>query len=80
MLGNGYWFIDSKEALDKNWVRIKEQKPDVLSIYLLDSQNSGGKESKGLSPDVAKAVVKKAHKSGLRVFATWKRLKTYGSA
>lgn len=43
--------------------------PDVISIFLLDSQNSGGKESKGLSPDVAKAVVKKAHKSGLRVFA-----------
>lgn len=69
MLGNGYWFVDSKDALDKNWAKIKEQKPDVISIYLLDSQNSGGKESKGLSPDVAKAVVKKAHKSGLRVFA-----------
>lgn len=69
MLGDGYWFVDSKDALDKSWNKIKEQKPDVISIYLLDSQNSGGKESKGLSPDIAKLVVKKAHKSGLRVFA-----------
>ncbi|MBP6826873.1 MAG: hypothetical protein KA165_09990 [Saprospiraceae bacterium] len=69
MLGNGYWFIDSKDALEKNWIKVREQKPDVISIYLLDSQNSGGKESKGLTPDIAKLVVKKAHKSGLRVYA-----------
>lgn len=69
MLGNAYWFVDNKETLDKNWVQVKEQKPDVISIYLLDSKNSGGKESKGLTPDMAKAVVKKAHKSGLRVYA-----------
>ncbi len=69
MLGNGYWFIDSKDALEKIWIKVREQKPDVISIYLLDSQNSGGKESKGLTPDMAKLVVKKAHKSGLRVYA-----------
>jgi imidazolonepropionase-like amidohydrolase len=69
MLGNGYWFIDNKEALAANWDKLKMQNPGVISIYLLDVQNSGGKEGKGLSAEVAKLVVKKAHKSGLRVFA-----------
>ncbi len=69
MLGNGYWFIDNKVALDANWDKIKMQNPGVISIYLLDVQNNGGKEGKGLSAEVAKLVIKKAHKSGLRVFA-----------
>jgi hypothetical protein len=69
MEGDGYWFVDSKAALDKIWDKVKAQKPGVISIYLLDADKSGGKETKGLTPDVAKAVVKKAHKSGLRVFA-----------
>ena len=69
MLGNGYWFIDNKEALAANWDKIKMQRPDIIVIYLLDVQNNGGKEGKGLSAEVAKLVVKKAHKSGLRVFA-----------
>ncbi|MDO8365269.1 MAG: hypothetical protein Q7T20_00640 [Saprospiraceae bacterium] len=69
MLGNGYWFIDNKAALEANWDKIRLQNPGVISIYLLDAQNNGGKEGKGLSAEVAKLVVKKAHKSGLRVFA-----------
>ncbi len=69
MQGDGYWFVDSKEMLDKEWEKIKAQKPAVISIYLLDAQNSGGKESHGLSADVAKAVIKKARKAGLRVYA-----------
>jgi hypothetical protein len=69
MLGNGYWFIDNKTALDANWTKIKAQKPDVISIYLLDAQKNGGKEGKGLTEEMAKAVIKKAHKSDLRVFA-----------
>lgn len=69
MLGDGYWFMDNKESVDVNWERIKLQKPDVISIYLLDVQNKGGKEGQGLSAEVAKMVVKKAHKSGMRVIA-----------
>jgi imidazolonepropionase-like amidohydrolase len=69
MLGDGYWFIDNKAALGANWDKILAQKPGVISIYLLDSQNKGGKEGQGLSPDVAKAVVKKAHKAKLGVYA-----------
>ena len=67
--GDGYWFIDNKDALSANWSKIKAQNPGVISISLLDAENMGGKEGKGLTPDVAKAVVKKAHKSDLKVFA-----------
>jgi imidazolonepropionase-like amidohydrolase len=68
-LGDGYWFVDNKTALDANWEKIKAQKPSVISIYLLDVLENGGKEGKGLSAEMAKLVLKKAHKAGLRVFA-----------
>jgi hypothetical protein len=68
-MGDGYWFIDNKEALNANWPKIKAQNPDLVTIYLLDAANSGGKENKGLTPDVAKIVIKKAHKADLRVYA-----------
>lgn len=70
---NAYWFVDNKNALNANWPKIEAQKPDMIVIYLLDAAVNGGKESKGLSEDVAKAVVKKAHKSNLRV---WARIET----
>ena len=69
MLGDGYWFIDNKDALNANWKKLTEQKPDFVTIYLLDAANSGGKEGKGLTPDVAKMVIKNAHRSKLRVYA-----------
>ena len=69
MLGDGYWFLDNKDAVDRNWAAIKAQNPGVVFIVLHDAEKMGGKESKGLTVDVAKAVVKKAHKSNLRVFA-----------
>jgi imidazolonepropionase-like amidohydrolase len=55
--------------VNTNWERIKAQKPGVIVIELLDAEKMGGKEGKGLSPEVAKAVVKKAHKADLQVFA-----------
>ncbi|MCY7328622.1 MAG: hypothetical protein LH618_08745, partial [Saprospiraceae bacterium] len=69
MLGDAYWFVDNKGMLDKNWEKIIAQKPGVISIYLLDSQANGGKESGGLTADAAKAIIKKAHKANLRVVA-----------
>jgi len=69
MLGDAYWFVDNKGMLDKNWEKIIAQKPGVISIYLLDSQANGGKESGGLTADAAKAIIKKAHKANLRVIA-----------
>ncbi len=69
MLGNAYWFVDSKETLDRDWNKLKAQNPGVISIYLIDSQANGGKESGGLTADAAKAILKKAHKANLRVIA-----------
>lgn len=69
MLGDGYWFIDNKTALEANWKKIEAQKPSFIAVYLLDAEKNGGKENKGLSADMAKMIVKKAHKSGLRVIA-----------
>jgi imidazolonepropionase-like amidohydrolase len=69
MAGNGYWFIDTKEDLNQKWTAFLAQKPSIVSIYLLDAKNNGGKEGKGLTPAMAKAVVKMAHKSNLRVYA-----------
>jgi Amidohydrolase family len=68
-LGDGYWFMDNKAAVQANWNKIAAQKPGLISIYLLDAEQSGGKEGKGLTPDVAKALIKKAHKADLRVYA-----------
>ena len=47
MEGNGYWYMDSKAAVGKAWEKIKTQSPNLISIYLLDVANSGGKEGKG---------------------------------
>ncbi len=69
MLADGYWFLDNKDAVDRNWAAIKAQNPGVVFIVLHDAEKMGGKENKGLTVDVAKAIIKKAHKSGLRVFA-----------
>jgi imidazolonepropionase-like amidohydrolase len=69
MAGNGYWFVDTKDDLEQKWPSFMGQKPSIASIYLLDAANQGGKEGKGLTPEMAKAIVKKAHKSKIRVYA-----------
>lgn len=69
MAGDGYWFISDKKALDDSWEKLKAQKPGIISIYLLDEANNGGKPGYGLTADMAKAVIKKAHKADLRVYA-----------
>ncbi len=66
---DAYWFLDTKDALKQQWPQIMAQKPDLLVIYLLDAAKVGGKEGTGLTPDVAKATVKKAHKAKRRVAA-----------
>ncbi len=70
-----YWFFDSKADVDAKWEKFLAQKPDVVKIFLLDAENyektqmSGKAGDKGLSPEIAEYIVKKAHQSGLRVFA-----------
>jgi imidazolonepropionase-like amidohydrolase len=70
-----YWFFDSKSYVDEKWDKFLAQKPDVVKIFLLDAENyetlakNGKAGDKGLSPEVAEYVVKKAHAAGLRVLA-----------
>jgi len=72
---NVYWFFDSKADVDAKWEKFLEQKPDVVKIFLLDAENyerlskNGKAGDKGLSPEVAEYVVRKAHEAGLRVYA-----------
>jgi tetratricopeptide (TPR) repeat protein len=56
------WFAaDSVEALDKLWPKIRAGKPDFLKIYL--------EGARGLSPEVARAAVRRAHADKLTVAA-----------
>ena len=72
---DGYWFFDSIKDVDEKWGRYISGKPDVVKIYLLDSENQSKNSVedkagfKGLLPEVAEYIVKKAHKEGLRVYA-----------
>lgn len=72
---NVYWFFDSKADVDAKWDKYLAQKPDVVKIFLLDAENyeqlskNGKAGDKGLSPEVAEYVVRKAHDVGLRVYA-----------
>jgi imidazolonepropionase-like amidohydrolase len=52
---------DTLEALDALWPKIRAGKPDFIKIYL--------EGSRGLSNEVARAAVKKAHADGLTVAA-----------
>ncbi len=72
---NVYWFFDSKADVDAKWEKFLAQKPDVVKIFLLDAENyerlskNGKAGDKGLSPEVAEYVVRKAHAANLRVYA-----------
>lgn len=70
-----YWFLDSVADVDAKWEKFVAQKPDIVKILLLNAENyektraSGKAGDKGLSPEVAGYVVRKAHQAGLRVYA-----------
>lgn len=70
-----YYFLDTKEDVDKKWNLIMKFKPDHIKICLNDAKNYVEKrrlekaDDNGLSEEVAAYVVKKAHNEGLRVFA-----------
>jgi len=72
---NAYWFLDSKADVDAKWEKILATKPDIIKIGLLDAENYEKQHTscetlnKGLSPEVAQYVVRKAHDAGLRVYA-----------
>ena len=72
---DAYWFFDSKADVDAKWEKFLESKPDIVKIFLVDTENleknrqRGKAGDRGLSPEVAEYIVQKAKKANLRVFA-----------
>ncbi len=73
-LGDSYWLAETPDQLEKVWPRYLASDPDLTKIFLVNtaqrSENIDGLAgSIGLSPEIAEAVIKKAHASGLKVYA-----------
>ena len=72
---NAYIFIDSDEDLKSKLPAFFDASPDVVKIYLLDSENfeENYKDSiigdHGLPLDLAKKIIKESHNRGLKVYA-----------
>ncbi|NAS13588.1 amidohydrolase family protein [Poritiphilus flavus] len=73
---HGYFIIDNRNDLENNWAQIVSFEPDFIKIMLLYSEEYEERKNdttyfgkKGLKPEMVPAIVKKAHKSGLRVSA-----------
>ena len=74
-LGDAYWFIDDRAALDSIWPQWLATEPDVAKIFLLNADDGGSGAScenmghHGLDPELVPAIVERAHDAGLRVWA-----------
>ena len=75
MENDAYWFLDDLAAVEAKWPQIVAGHPDLIKIYLLhaaeyDTRHGNGElGDKGLRPDVAAELVRRAHAAGLRVYA-----------
>lgn len=72
---NSYIFLDNKKDVRKKLNDFFNAKPDVVKIFLLNSQNynknfnNDSIADNGLSIGVAKKVIRKSHKLDLQVYA-----------
>lgn len=72
---NAYWFFDSIADVDAKWEKFMAGNPDIVKIYLLDAASQSKLKlddnigSKGLLPEVAEYIVKRAHAANRRVYA-----------
>jgi len=74
--GDVYFVIDDEADLMRKWPAIIGSKPDIIKIYLLDTERFEEKkkstntiDDKGLNPALVPSIVRRAHLSGLRVAA-----------
>lgn len=74
--GDVYFTIDNVADLHRKWPAIIASRPDVIKIYLLDTEHFEEKkksiytiDDKGLNPALVPAIVRRAHRSGVRVAA-----------
>jgi imidazolonepropionase-like amidohydrolase len=72
---NAYWFFDSLSEVDAKWEKFLAGNPDIVKIFLLDAANQSKLKlgdnigGKGLLPEVAEYIVKRAHAANRRVYA-----------
>jgi imidazolonepropionase-like amidohydrolase len=68
-----FYITDRLEDVPAKWTRFARTDPDMVKIFLLNSQrwaeSSGSPPSEGLRPEVAKDIGDRATKSGLRASA-----------
>jgi imidazolonepropionase-like amidohydrolase len=74
--GDVYFVIDNLDDLQKTWPRVVSSKPDVIKIFLMDTEHfeelrrsTTTIDDKGLDPALVPAIVARAHRSKLRVAA-----------
>jgi len=72
--GGFYFVIDTLADLSRKWPTIKSGKPDFIKTYLLYSEEFAKRKDdnayfgwKGLDPAILPAIVRRAHRDGLRV-------------
>lgn len=72
--GGFIWIIDNDKDLDSKWDIIIAGRPDFIKTYLLYSEEFEIRKNdtsyfnrKGISPEILKEIVKRAHQAGLRV-------------
>ena len=72
--GGFYFVIENQGDLDRKWATIKAGKPDFIKTYLLYSEEYEKRKNddaylgwRGLDPAILPAIVRRAHKDGLRV-------------
>jgi len=74
--GDVYFTIDSLADLERKWPRLRANVPDLVKIYLFDSEHFDSLSrdttsigTRGLDPALVPAIVARAHRDSLRVAA-----------
>ncbi len=71
---DAYYFIDTAADLDETWPRIIAERPDIIKVILLHSEEYDQRKARtgdglGLDPALVPSIVRKAHDAGLKVAA-----------
>lgn len=73
--GNSYIFFDTMEDIDNKLEDFFEERPDLVKIFLIESENYSenfGNDiygDNGLSIEIAEEIIKRCHERNLKVFA-----------
>jgi len=70
--GDANWFMDDMDMLERKWEQYLQQERDLVKIYITYNDRQTETASVcgyGICPEVARAIVKRAHAAGMRVLA-----------